>query len=136
VRRLEVSRTVAASPAVVWDLLVTVAQWPRWGPSVRAVELDREPDTGPGTGRIGPGSRGRVQTAVGVRLPFEITGFEPGRAWSWAVCGIEATDHTVEATDTGTRVSFGVPWLAAPYLAVCAAALRRLEQLAVQEVRR
>jgi uncharacterized protein YndB with AHSA1/START domain len=128
VRRLRVSRSVAAPPAVVWDLLVTVARWPRWGPSVRAVELDTE--------RIELGSRGVVETVAGVRLPFEITRFEPGRAWSWAVRGIAATDHVVVPAAAGTRVSFGVPWLAVPYLGVCAVALRRLDRLAAAEVRR
>jgi uncharacterized protein YndB with AHSA1/START domain len=124
VKDLWVSRCVAAPPAVVWDLLVTVAQWPRWGPSVRAVELDTE--------RIALGSRGVVETVGGVRLPFEITRFEPDRAWSWTVRGVKATDHIVGITDAGTRVSFGVPWLAAPYLGVCALALRRIERLAGQ----
>lgn len=127
-KRFHVSRSVAAPPAVVWDLLVTVAQWPRWGPSVRAVELDAE--------RITLGSRGVVETMVGVRLPFEVTHFEPGRAWSWTVGGVNATDHTVETTGSGTRVSFGVPWLAAPYLGICAVALRRLDRLAGREIRR
>jgi hypothetical protein len=127
VRRLRVSRSVAAPPVVLWDLLVTVAEWPRWGPSVRAVELDTE--------RITLGSRGVVETVAGVRVPFEITRFAPGRAWSWTIRGVPATDHTVETTDVGTRVSFGVPWPAAPYLGVCAVALRRLDRLAVEEVR-
>ncbi|MBK9178280.1 MAG: SRPBCC family protein [Acidimicrobiales bacterium] len=125
-RRLRASRLVAAPQALVWDLLVTVARWPRWGPSVRAVELDTE--------RITLGSRGVVETVVGVRLPFEVTRFEPDRSWSWSVRGVQATDHAVETTATGTRVSFGVPWVAAPYLGVCAVALRRLERLAVQEI--
>jgi hypothetical protein len=94
---------------------------------VRAVELDTE--------RITLGSRGVVETVAGLRLPFAITGFEPGRAWSWTIRGVQATDHAVEATDVGTRVSFGVPWLAAPYLGVCAVALRRLDRLAVEEAR-
>jgi hypothetical protein len=76
-----------------------------------------------------------VETVGGLRLPFEITGFEPDRAWSWTVRGVGATDHTVESAAAGTRVSFGVPWLAVPYLGVCAVALRRLDRLAVEKVR-
>ena len=105
----------------MWDLLVTVEQWPRWGPSVRAVALD--------TARIVGASRGTVDTVLGVTLPFEVTAFEEGRAWSWRVAGLPATDHTVVGVDGGTRVTFGVPWLAAPYLGVCALALRRIERL-------
>jgi uncharacterized protein YndB with AHSA1/START domain len=128
VKKLWVSRVVAAPPAVVWDLLVDVAAWPRWGPSVRAVSLDGE--------RIKLGSRGVVETVGGFRLPFEVTAMDDGRAWSWTVGGIAATDHAVEPTPDGTRVSFGVPWVAAPYLGVCALALHRIERLTRQEVAR
>ena len=123
---LRTSTTIPAPVPAVWDLLVSVGRWPCWGPSVRAVELDSP--------RISLGSRGVIHTIAGLRLPFEITRFEPQRAWSWSVLGLPATDHVIETTAEGTRVSFGVPWFAAPYLAVCAAALRRLERIAVQEV--
>jgi uncharacterized protein YndB with AHSA1/START domain len=126
-RSFHLSREIAAPLAVVWDLLVTVRHWPAWGPSVRSVELDAE--------RITLGSRGAVETAVGVRLPFEVTRFDPERSWSWTIRGVQATDHHVEPTATGTRVSFGVPWVAAPYLGICAVALRRIERLATQEAR-
>lgn len=126
VRSLTVSRLVAAPPDVVWDLLVTVDRWPAWGPSVRAVEL--------GTPRIALGSRGVVTTVVGARLPFEVTVFDGGHRWAWRVANVPATDHRVEAVDGATRVTFGVPWPAAPYLAVCAAALRRIERLAIGTV--
>jgi hypothetical protein len=125
-RRLRVRRDIAAPPEVVWDLLVSVDQWPLWGPSVRAVDLD--------AARISLGSRGVVDTVAGVRLPFEVTGFEATRTWSWRVGGVDATDHTVDAFAGGTRVTFGAPWLAAPYLGVCAVALRRLERLALAQV--
>ncbi len=125
-RRLRVRRDIAAPPALVWDLLVSVDQWPMWGPSVRAVDLD--------TARISLGSRGVVHTIAGVRLAFEITGFEAATSWSWRVGGVNATDHTLDPIAGGTRVSFGAPWLAAPYLGVCAVALRRLERLALEQV--
>lgn len=121
-RTFEVSRLIAAPVAEVWELLVGVEHWPAWGPSVRGVELD--------TLRISAGSRGTVITRGGLRLPFEITTFEPQRCWSWRVAGLRATDHTVEHVRGGTLVGFGVPALAAPYTAVCALALRRLERLA------
>jgi hypothetical protein len=123
-----VSRLIVAPPAIVWDLLVTVAYWSVWGPSVRAVEL--------GTERITLGSRGVIETVAGLRLPFEITEFENGRGWSWTVRGVRATDHTIESRAGGTHVAFGVPWLAAPYLAICSLALRRLQRLALDEVAR
>ena len=76
------------------------------------------------------GTRGTVETAVGVRLPFTITEFTPGRRWSWTVAGIAATGHQVTAAPGGCRVRFEVPWWAAPYLAVCSVALGRIEVLA------
>lgn len=121
-RTLEVSRLIAAPMAEVWELLVNVEHWPEWGPSVRGVELD--------TLRISAGSRGTVITRGGLRLPFDITTFEPQRRWSWRVAGLQATDHTVEHVGDGTVVRFGVPVLVAPYTGVCALALRRLERLA------
>ena len=40
----------------------------------------------------------------------------------------------VDAVAAGTRVTFGVPWLAAPYVGVCVVALRRIERLALDGV--
>lgn len=121
-RQLTVRRRMAAPAEVVWDLLVTVEAWPHWGPSVRRVELD--------TARIVAGSRGTVVTVGGLRLPFEITDFEPGRRWAWRVAGVAATDHRVRPVGSGSEACFGVPLPVAPYSAVCAMALRRLDRLA------
>ena len=121
-RGLSVSRVVAAPVDRVWDLLVEVAAWPEWGPTVADVEL--------GTSRIGAGSRGRVRTPVGLWLPFAVTSFEPGRSWWWSVGGVPATGHVVRPVPQGTEVTFTVPWWAPGYLPVCALALRRLERLA------
>lgn len=122
-RTVWVHRELAADPATVWDLLVDPARWPEWGPSVRSAEV--------AGGVLGPGAEGTVTTAVGVRLPFRVTRFDPGGRWAWAVAGLPATDHTVDPTGPGRcRIGFGVPWPAAPYLAVCRVALDRLEDLA------
>lgn len=117
------SRTIAAEPAAVWGLLVDLDAWPRWGPSVAGASLDGD--------RLQLGSRGTVRTAVGVSLPFEVTRFEEGRRWAWSVAGVPATDHRVRPTAHGCEVTFGVPWWAPGYLAVCALALRRIERLAL-----
>jgi hypothetical protein len=125
-----VDRFVPAAPEVVWDLLVDTSRWPEWGPSVTAVELDYAHATHATTARITAGSTGRVRTAVGVWVPFRITGFNDGRRWSWNVAGIPATSHTVEPAPGGCRVGFGVPLLAAPYALVCRVALERIDRLA------
>ncbi len=111
------------APAVrLWELLVDVSRWPEWGPSVAGVELP--------TPSIEAGSRGRVRTAVGAWLPFEITSFEPGSSWAWSVAGVPATGHEVRPVAGGCVVTFTVPWWAPAYLPVCLVALRRLESLA------
>ena len=115
-----VDRFIAAPPGQAWDLLVDVTAWPQWGPSVRRAIL-RDGATG-----LSLGARGDVWTAVGVRMPFVITEFEPGHRWSWRVSGVPATRHQVTASPGGCRVRFEVPWWATAYLPVCAVALSRI----------
>lgn len=119
---LSVDRVIAASPDVLWSLLVDPAVWPSWGPSVRRAELD--------DGVFGLGATGRVWTLAGVSAPFVITELEPGRSWAWTLAGVRATRHLVQPVGDGCRVTFGVPWWAPAYLPVCATALRRLAALA------
>jgi uncharacterized protein YndB with AHSA1/START domain len=122
-RPLAVERFIAAPPRAVWDLLVDVSAWPRWGPSVRRATLA---DQAPGLAlRV----RGDVWTSVGVRLPFVITEFDAGRRWTWKVAGVPATGHQVTAAPGGCQVRFEVPWWAGAYLPVCSVALRRIERL-------
>jgi hypothetical protein len=137
-------REIDAPAAVVWRVLTDLEQWPAWGPSVRAATLDGPvdgpvDDGGGGRGERGLGSggdlvagaTGTVTTLVGLDLPFEITEVIEGRSWSWKVAGVPATSHAVEALDDDRcRAGFGVPVVAAPYLAVCALALRRIERIA------
>lgn len=123
---LEVGRDLAAPAAVAWDVLVDTTRWPDWGPTVAGAEITAGGD-GP---RIGLGTTGAVRTPLGLSLSFRITELDPGRRWAWAVGGVAATAHRVEALGASRcRVTFEVPRWAAPYLAVCAVALRRLERL-------
>ena len=116
-------RTIAAPADTVWSLFTDPHSWPAWGPSVRAATLD-DP-------RMRAGTRGTVTTVAGLTVPIEITAFSPGRSWSWHVAGLPATDHEVEPLGPDTcRAGIGVPWPAAPYLAVCRVGLRRLGELA------
>ena len=119
-----IAREIDAAAETVWRLLVDTATWPAWGPSIRAVKLDGD--------ELRLGSTGTVRTVAGVRLPFEITRFEPGSSWSWSIATINATCHIVEPLGPRRcRVRFCVPWWAAPYLAVCRRALIRLDALAI-----
>lgn len=119
---ISVSRVMSVDPSVAWDLLVDTSRWAEWGPSITAVDPPDE--------RLRARSTGRVRTAFGVWVPFTVTDFDEGRRWAWTVAGVPATTHTVEPAPGGCTVSFGVPTLAAPYVLVCRAALRRIERLA------
>lgn len=118
-----VDRYIAAPPARVWRVLVDVREWPHWGPSVRRAELHG------GGWELGPGAQGTVWTAVGVRLPFTITEFDPQHRWDWTVAGVPATGHVVTPVAGGCRVRFEAPWWATAYLPVCAVALARIGDL-------
>jgi uncharacterized protein YndB with AHSA1/START domain len=118
---VEVARRMQASPASAWRVLSEPASWPSWGPTVRAVEADDEV--------LHTGSTGRVQTAVGVWVPFKVTEVDPGHRWTWRVAGIPATGHRVEPDPDGCRVVFEVPTWGLAYAAVCEVALRRIERL-------
>lgn len=118
-----VDRSIAAPASRVWHILVNLDAWPLWGPSVRGAELD-------GGGReLGPGSRGRVDTALGASLPFVVTEFDAGRYWAWEVGGVSATGHEVSGDAVTCRVRFDVPWWAPAYVPVCAAALGRIDDI-------
>jgi uncharacterized protein YndB with AHSA1/START domain len=120
--RIDFWQLIDAPAARVWRLLTDTRAWPAWGPSVRAVTCrDRF---------IRAGSRGRVQTAVGVWLPFVVTAFEPHAYWDWRVAGLTATGHRVDAVAPDRcRLTFSVPVWAAPYGWVCRLALRRIGRL-------
>lgn len=119
---VEVHRVIHAPPARCWAWLTEFDRWPDWGPSVRAVE--------PPGAAVTLGLQGRVQTAAGPWVPFEITEYTPltevGGSWAWRVGGVAATTHAVAPHPRGARVTFGVPAWAAPYALVCQLALRRI----------
>jgi hypothetical protein len=116
-------RDIDAPASIAWRLLTDTCEWPRWGPSVRAVDAPCR--------YIGPGVRGRVQTATGLWLPFEIIDWQPERYWAWRVGGIPATGHGVEPIGPHRcRVCFHIPRWAPFYRLVCRQALRRIAALA------
>ncbi|MFO7982024.1 MAG: SRPBCC family protein [Desulfuromonadales bacterium] len=117
--KVETGRIINAPAEAVWRLITDTRQWPQWGPSVVAVECDSR--------YIGPESRGRVKTAIGVRLPFRVTRFEQGLFWAWTVAGVPATGHRLESLGPGrSRLIFEIPLIAAPYTIVCQMALGRI----------
>jgi uncharacterized protein YndB with AHSA1/START domain len=125
---LTVDRTIAASPAVVWGLLVDLQAWPQWGPTIRSAALD-QPHS-----ELALHATGTVQTSLLVAVPFEVTEFDAGRQWGWRVAGVPATRHRVEPLGDGSRATIAVPWWAAAYLAVCAIALGRIDDMAADRL--
>jgi hypothetical protein len=113
---------IKATVSKAWELLIDTQRWPEWGPSVTRVDCaDRY---------IAQGSVGRVQTAFGPWLSFEITQFTAGQYWHWQVAGLPATGHRVLSLGPNhCRVVFEVPMLAAPYLFVCRMAAQRIKNI-------
>jgi hypothetical protein len=121
--RLAVGCDIAAPAPLVWRWIADTRFWPRWGPSVRGV-------VGRGR-RLHEGYTGRVETVLGLGLPFRVTGFEEGRYWGWTVGGVSATGHRVTPLSGGRcRLAFTLPVWAAPYGVVCLLALRNLRRIA------
>jgi len=123
---METSVEILAPASAAWKLLTDTTSLPEWGPSVSRVESAEQ--------SIGPGSPGRIQTIIGVWLPFRVTEFVAGQSWDWEVAGILATGHRVESLGPDRcRVVFEVPLLATPYLAVCRLAAQRIRIILEQE---
>jgi hypothetical protein len=114
---------IGAPGDAVWTIITDFDRWPEWGPTVRAVIASAS--------SVAAGVTGKVQTPVGIWLPFQITEVDAGRSWGWDVAGIAATGHEVIATGPAScRLEFSVPWPAAPYVAVLRPGLRRVKRLA------
>lgn len=122
---IEVYRDMCVSSGEVWDIITDTTRWVEWGPSIIEVVCQ---------GRyIRKGSRGRVRTAIGFWVHYEITAFDEGKYWSWRVLGIPATGHRVEPQgDNICRLIFEMPFLAAPYAYVCKIALKRIARIVEQ----
>jgi hypothetical protein len=119
---IEVGLLVKAASEEVWQILVDTSRWVEWGPSIRNVESNERFLTAL--------SSGLVRTVPGFSVPFAVTRFEPGKTWSWRVFGIPATTHTVESLGANrSRLLFGVPLIAFPYLLVCLVAIKRISLL-------
>lgn len=116
------SRKLDCSADKAWLLITDTTLWSTWGPSVTSVACR---DT-----FITADSHGQVVTALGLRLPFDITRYDKGKFWSWRVGKFKATGHRViPLTDYTCRLEFDMPWWAAAYIPVCLVALDRIVSL-------
>ena len=119
---IEIGRRINASPQALWEVITDTTRWVVWGPSITAVECSSR--------YIRKGSTGRIQTAVGLWIPFVITEMDDGRYWSWHISGVPATGHRVDRLGKGIcRLVFQVPVFAAPYVIVCQIALHRIARI-------
>ncbi|MEE4601113.1 MAG: SRPBCC family protein [Desulfobacteraceae bacterium] len=124
--RISVGKFYPVSPLIVWDIITDTSQWPRWGPTVKNVQLSER--------YISTGSKGQVLTSLGVWLPFIIDEYEYGSFWSWKVATIKATGHRVQESEKGgSNLWFEIPMIAAPYTIVCQLALGRIENLLCEQ---
>jgi hypothetical protein len=119
---LAVGAYLDAPASVVWRLIADTHAWPRWGPSVQAVDCPER--------FVRSGLTGRIQTVFGVWLPFRVGSCEPGRYWDWRVGPVAATGHRVEPKGPHhCTLTFTVPVWAAVYSAVCRIAIQRIKHL-------
>ena len=125
-RHIAVDVEVDASVAVVWELIADIRRWAEWGTTVRRAESSAS--------RVAPGVRGRVQTPLGLWLPFEITQVDEGRSWTWRVAGVPATGHrVVPLSPAACRLEFTVAWPLTLYAPALWVAVRRIRRLAEAE---
>ena len=121
-----VERIIEAPNARVWSIIVDTQLWPEWGPSVKQVDYDAR--------WIFSGARGRLQTPIGIWLPFVITTFEDHHYWGWKVAGIRATGHRLESLGPcRCKLSFEIPYGAFFYAAICKQAMEKISFLATAE---
>jgi hypothetical protein len=70
-----VSRSIAAPPQAIWDLLTDASAYPSWNPAVLGIE-----------GEIAPGEQIVVKSVVNPKRAFKlkVTEFSPPRSMVWA----------------------------------------------------
>jgi len=70
-----VSRSIAAPPQTIWDLLTDASAYPSWNPSVLGIE-----------GLIAPGEQIVLKSSVNPKRAFKlkVTEFNPPRSMVWA----------------------------------------------------
>jgi len=134
------SITIEAPIEVVWSIFTDVERWPTWASSFTSVELIDGP--------MRLGAKARIRQPGLPTVVWEVTHWEPGRAWTWTATGPGArteASHVLTRVGDGTVAEQSITpsgplgrlaafvWrsLTRRYLAIEAAGLKqRIEQLA------
>jgi hypothetical protein len=102
--RFSTSRHIAAPPGPVVDVVLDVARWPEWTPTVDAVErLDEGP--------LRVGSRAKVRQPRLPRAVWEVTEVVDGRGFTWQASGPgmrTIARHEVVPDGDGSRVELSI----------------------------
>lgn len=122
-REFRSSRHVDAPPERVWEVMVDVARWPEWSPTVTSAE---RLDDGP----LGVGSRVTLRQPRLGKATWTVTEVVAGRGFTWEARapGLRSVaTHEVVAEGDGSRVRLAVTQLG-PMGAVAATVWRGLTQ--------
>ena len=124
---MQTTREIDAPIETVWPVIADTTLWPEWGPSVVAVDC-RET-------LIRTGLTGRVKTALGIWLSFEITNCLAPHYWHWKVCGVPATGHRLMRRSASQCVlAFEFPAVMFPYALVCRKAANHIAHIAQSRI--
>ena len=123
--RRRVTATGPADIETAWERYLFPAQWPRWAPQIRAVEVTED--------ALRPGLVGTVRGPGGVAIPFRVDAVDPkAHTWSWTVrvAGVRIRMHHELEVHEGRTVARltveGPAPIALTYPTLAVFALRRL----------
>jgi uncharacterized membrane protein len=122
-RFFETTRHIDSPTQPVWEVLVDVAHWPEWTPTIESVE---RLDDGP----FQVGSRARVRQPRLPRALWEVTEVEDGRSFTWVARGPgmkTIARHEVVPDSGGATVKLSIEQTG-PMGALAATLWRRLTQ--------
>lgn len=122
-RFFETTRHIDAPPPKVWGVLVDVARWPEWTPTIDSVERLED-------GPFQVGSRAKVRQPKLPQAVWEVTEVVDGRNFTWEATGPgmrTVARHEVVPDATGSLLTLSIEQTG-PMGAVAALVWRRLTQ--------
>src|SRR5690349_973004 len=103
-RQFETSRHVDAPPGRVWEVMVDVARWPEWTPTVESVEVaDGRP--------LHLGSSAEVRQPRLPRARWTVSELVDGRSFTWEATGPglrTVARHEVLPSGAGSEVRLSI----------------------------